>query len=185
MLAWLVHRLKATTETRMDVPHLKTPTEQRVWIDAMRARVLAEWNDDVLERFMRFWDEKAIARPNVHLPDTAARDMQLASDTRLRLASGRRLTFIRAQGNGGNVSFLVNDKPWTCPAGFLPALERLNHLYGESVGNLSAAVQTAMVPALKLFLTALAMGGAISVEPTTGYAGTQPQDETTASSTLS
>ena len=184
MLAWFVNRLKATTETRMDVPHLKGPAEQRAWIAAMRERIVADWNDGVLDRFMSVWDSNAIARPDVHLPDTAAREIQLTPDTRLRLASGRRLTFTTAQRHDVNVSFRVNDKPWTCPAGFVPALGRLNHLYGESVRDLCAAVQAALVPALPLFLTALAIGGAICVEPAIGRASIRPQDETMASPIL-
>jgi ribosomal protein L16 Arg81 hydroxylase len=184
MLAWFVNGLKAQIETRMDVPHLKGPAERRAWLAAMRDRIIADWNDDVLDRFMSTWDSKAIARSDVHLPDTAARDIQLGPDTRLRLASGRRLTFTSARRHDVNVSFLVNDKPWTCPVGFVPALGRLNHLFGESVRDLSAAVQASMVPALKLFLTALAMGGAISVEPAASRASMRAHDDTMASSMI-
>lgn len=184
MLAWFINGLKAHVETRMDVPHLKAPAEQRAWLATMRDRIIAGWSDDVLDRFMSRWDGKAIARPDVRLPDTAARDLHLRSDTRLRLASGRRLSFTSAQRHDVNVSFLVNDKPWTCPVDFVPALSRLNHLYGESVRDLSAAVHAPIVPALKLFLTALAMGGAICIEPAAGRTPIRPQEETLASSLL-
>jgi ribosomal protein L16 Arg81 hydroxylase len=184
MLAWFINGLKGHVDTRMDVPHLKGPAEQRAWLAAMRDRIVSGWSDDVLDRFMSVWDAKAIARPDVHLPDTAARDLHLGPDTRLRLASGRRLSFSSAQRHDVNVSFLVNDKPWTCPVGFVPALSRLNHLYGESVGDLSAAVQAPIVPALTLFLTALAMGGALCVEPAASRASTRAPDETMASSMI-
>jgi hypothetical protein len=184
MLGWFINRLKADTAVRMDVPHLKGPAERRAWIAAVRERIVAEWDDGVVDRFISVWDSKAVARPDVHLPDTAARDIQLGPGTRLRLAAGRRLTFTTAHGHAVNVSFLVDDKPWTCPVGFVPALGRLNHLHGTSVDDLCAAVQTPIVPALKLFLTALAVGGAISVEPAIGSTSTRPHDETIASLTL-
>jgi ribosomal protein L16 Arg81 hydroxylase len=163
MLEWVVNELKAVVDARMDVPHLKSPEEQRLWIERIREKILTAWNDDVIERFVAFQDRLAVARPDVHLPGAAARHISLTPETRLRLASGRRLHFKNVPGH--IVSFLVQDKEWSCAEALVPALARLNHLRGQSIAELCAAVPSSVAPELKLFLSALAMGGAISVEP--------------------
>jgi ribosomal protein L16 Arg81 hydroxylase len=163
MLEWFVNQLKAIVEARMDVPHLKSSQEQHAWIAMMRDRIVDAWSDDVVARFMEFQDTLPLARPNVHLPGTAARHIVLAPETRLRLASGRRLSFDDTRGD--DVSFLVQGKRWACAASLVPALARLNYLRGESIADLCAEVPSAAAPELKLLLSALAMRGVVSVEP--------------------
>ena len=129
----------------------------------MRDRILDAWRDDAVDRFMEFQDTLPLARPNLHLPGAADRHIVLTPNTRLRLASGRRLSF---EDNCGNdVSFLAQDKLWTCAASLVPALARLNYRRGESIADLCAAVPVSAAPELKLFLSALAMRGVVSVEP--------------------
>jgi ribosomal protein L16 Arg81 hydroxylase len=163
MLEWFVTQLKALGEARMDVPHLKSPAEQSAWIAAMRENIVKLWSDDVVDRFMVFQDTLAVARPDVRLPINAARHIVLTPETRLRLASGRRLYF--ADAPGSEVSFIVQDKLWTCAAHLVPALARLSHLHGESIAELCAAVPSSAAHELKLLLSALAMRGVVSVEP--------------------
>jgi hypothetical protein len=91
MLEWLVSQLKATVETRMDVPHLRTAPEQIAWIHALREHLLAAFDEHVVER--------------------------------------------------------------------------LSHLRSRSVRELGAEIPPGLRPALALYLTAMAMGGALSVEP--------------------
>lgn len=163
MLEWFVSELKAFVETRMDVPHLNTPEVRHAWIAAVRDRILSAWTDDVLDRFMAGEDRLAIARPDVHLPDNAAGRIVLTPEARLRLAIGRKLQF--ADAGDETVTFLVADHRWTCAAELVPALARLNHLRGQSIAELCAAVREAVVPELKLFLGVLAMSAVLSVEP--------------------
>jgi ribosomal protein L16 Arg81 hydroxylase len=163
MLEWFVTQLKADVDARMDVPHLKSPQEQTSWIAAMREKIVNFWSDDVIDRFMAFQDTLAVARPDVHLPSSAASQIVLTPETRLRLANGRRLYLTDVPGH--EVSFIVQDKRWTCDANLAPALVLLNHLRGESIADLCAAVPSAAAPALKVLLSALAMRGVVSVEP--------------------
>jgi ribosomal protein L16 Arg81 hydroxylase len=162
LLDWMTGQSPAPEETRMDVPHLKSRDEQRRWITDLREKISDAWNDDVIDRFMAYWDTLAVARPDIHLPGTADRHIVLAPDTRLRLASGRRLHF--AETDGHEVSFLAQDKRWTCAKRLVPALSQLNHLQGRSVDELCAAVPAAG-PELMVFLSALALSGVVSVEP--------------------
>jgi ribosomal protein L16 Arg81 hydroxylase len=164
MLTWFLNELKSTIEARMDVPHLQTAVEQQAWIAALRTHLLAAWDDTVLDRFMAFWDAKAVARPDVHLPGTAARNVTLTPETRLRLAQGRRLSFTVSDGDG-SARFVIDGKPWVCATGLVPALGRLSHLRSCSIGELHAAVAPGLAPALALLLTAMVMGGAVSVQP--------------------
>jgi ribosomal protein L16 Arg81 hydroxylase len=167
LLAWLVNQLKATVEARMDVPHLKTADEQTAWLAALRAHLIDAWDSRMLDRFMTFWDGRAVARPDVHLPDTAARDVALTSDTRLRLAKGRRLSFSSADASG-TVRFVVDGNPWTCAATLVPALERLHHIRYCAVREMRALIPSAAGPSLTLFLSAMVMGGLVSVQPAPG-----------------
>jgi ribosomal protein L16 Arg81 hydroxylase len=148
MLEWLRTELEAEVGVRMDVPHLKTAEEQSAWLRSMRERIMNIWTDDAIGRFMAVHDASAVARPDVHLPESAARHLALTPESRLRLASGRRLS-------------LAGDSDHD----LVPALSRLNHLRSESIADLSAAVPPAAVPRLRLFLEALAMSGVVSVEP--------------------
>lgn len=164
LLAWFVNELKANVEARMDIPHLKTAEEQNAWVDALRSHFVNAWDDTIVDRFMAFWDSKVVARPDVHLPETAAPDVALTPDTRLRLARGRRLSF-RAPDAEGTVRFLVDDKPWTCAATLVPALRCLGHIRTCSIREMRAAIPAAAGPGLTLLLTAMVLGGVVSVQP--------------------
>jgi ribosomal protein L16 Arg81 hydroxylase len=164
LLDWFGRELRDRVETRMDVPHLRKLDERRDWIAAMRRHIVSMWDDRVIDRFMSAWDAQAVARPALHLPDTAAASVELTPDTLLRLARGRCLHFT-AHGGQRTVRFLVQDRPWTCSASFVPALSRLSHVRGQAVSVLCNAVLPEAAPALKLFLTALAVGGVVAVEP--------------------
>lgn len=163
MVEWLLTELKGEVGARMDVPHLKTAEEQSAWLGSMRERIMNIWTDDAIGRFMAVHDASAVARPDVHLPESAARHLALTPESRLRLASGRRLSL--AGDSDHEMRFTVQNKTWTCDADLVPALSRLNHLRSESIADLSAAVPPAAVPRLRLFLEALAMSGIVSVEP--------------------
>jgi ribosomal protein L16 Arg81 hydroxylase len=164
MLSWLVNEMKAHDETRMDVPHLADAAARKIYVQNVSERLQALLDETVVERFMNWWDTKAIPRPVVRLPEAAmGTDLAITLESRLRLAAGSSLHFTPSNG-GRTVRFQAHDRPWECPADLVPALLRLGHIRSHTLQELSAELPSEVVPRLKLFVTALAIGNVVEVQ---------------------
>jgi ribosomal protein L16 Arg81 hydroxylase len=165
LLKWFVHQLKQHPEVRMDVPHLASSEEQQRYLARLRSLLVESWGDDLLDRFLADLDAKAPDRPHIRLPEGAVRgNAAMGPHSLVRLAVGRRLSFGALNGTE-SVSFRANDTRWQCSAEIVPALRALSHNKARSVRDLCSLLPTSQaVPKLKIFLTALAMGGVLWVE---------------------
>jgi ribosomal protein L16 Arg81 hydroxylase len=165
LLKWFVDQLKKHPEVRMDVPHLADAEDQQRYLGRLRSLLIESWSDDLLDQFLADLDAKALPRPHVRLPEGAIRgNATIGPDSQIRLAVGRGLWFGALNG-GETVSFRANDTEWQCSTEIVPALRALSHNSARSVRDLCSLLPTSQaVPKLKIFLTALAMGGVLWVE---------------------
>jgi ribosomal protein L16 Arg81 hydroxylase len=165
LLKWFVDQLKKHPEVRMDVPHLASSEEQQRYLARLHSLLVESWSDDLLDRFLADLDAKAPDRPYIRLPERAVRgSATMGPQSLVRLAVGRRLPFGALNGTE-SVSFRANGTRWQCSAEIVPALRALSHNRARSVCDLCSLLPTSQgVPKLKIFLTALAMGGVLWVE---------------------
>jgi ribosomal protein L16 Arg81 hydroxylase len=164
LLKWFVDQLKKHPEVRMDVPHLASSEEQQRYLARLHSLLVESWSDDLLDRFFADLDAKAPVRPHIRLPEGAVGNAAMGPHSLVRLAVGRRLSFGALNGTE-SVSFRANDTRWQCSAEIVPALRALSHNRARSVRDLCSLLPTSeAVPKLKIFLTALAMGGVLWVE---------------------
>jgi ribosomal protein L16 Arg81 hydroxylase len=165
LLKWFVEQLKKHPEVRMDVPHLADAEDRQRYLGRLRSLLIESWSDDLLDQFLADLDAKASARPHVRLPEGAIRgNATIGPDSQIRLAVGRGLWFGTLNGQQ-TVSFRANDTQWQCSTEIVPALSALSHNKARSVRDLCSLLPTSQgVPKLKIFLTALAMGGVVWVE---------------------
>jgi ribosomal protein L16 Arg81 hydroxylase len=165
LLKWFVDQLKKHPEVRMDVPHLANIEEQQRYLGRLRSLLIESWSDDLLDQFLADVDAKVSARPHVRLPEGVIRgNATIGPDSQIRLAVRRRLWFAALNGTE-SVSFRANDTQWQCSADIVPALRALSPNNPRLVRELYSLLPTSQaVPMLKIFLTALAMGGVLWVD---------------------
>ena len=163
-LEWFMSRLKGHAEARMNVPHPANAAEQRKYASRIRELLLESWGEGLLEQFLAEWESNLLLRSRIRLPLAPIEHrMPITLETQVRLAANRRLSFVKGAEN--SVSFHANGVRWHCPAGFVPALERLTDASCQSVEQLCSQLPDGVANSkLMTFLTALAMGGAVWME---------------------
>jgi ribosomal protein L16 Arg81 hydroxylase len=164
LLTWSVDALKKHPEVRMNVPEPASPAERKEYVSKLRELILEHWDDDVLDRFLAEWNGLPV-RPQLDLPHSpAACQAPITMETRIRLATTAQLLFL-AKGEDA-VSFHANGVWWDCSRNLVPALNLLRNDTSYSVGELCAHLsEPAAAMRFVTFLTVLAMGGAIWIEP--------------------
>ena len=168
LLAWFRSRLQRHADVRKNLPSLAGAEEQRAQIARMRALMLKDWDDGLLEEFLASWKSARRPRPRIHLPLAPLECAQpITAQTRIRLAADRRLSPL-ASADGG-LFFYANGVRWNCPAELAPTLGQLSDTAAVSVSQLCATLADDSAHAgLMTFLTALAMGGAVYLEGPAG-----------------
>src|SRR4029079_6334022 len=68
LLRWATERLKRHADVRMNLPHLASVDEGRSYERRLRYLVVADWTDDVVERFLTEWQSQIPMRTSVQLP---------------------------------------------------------------------------------------------------------------------
>jgi hypothetical protein len=165
LLTWYVSRLKKHADVRQNLPSFASLEEQKQYLRRLRCIFLDGWTDSLMDQFLIEHDAKAAPRPHVRLPEgVVKRELTIGSDSQIRLATGRRLKSQPFDGQE-TVSFHANDTRWECSKEIVPALQALSHNTPHSVSELCALLpDTKAAPKLKIFLTALAMGGVVWAE---------------------
>ena len=67
LLRWLVNRMRSRETFRMDLPRFATRETIQAHLMQMRGELLAEWDDDILNRYFADLDASAISRPRLSL----------------------------------------------------------------------------------------------------------------------
>jgi Cupin superfamily protein len=164
LLRWFTDGLKQHAEVRMNLPDPGSTAERKQYVSRLRELILEQWSDNVLDRFLAEWNAIPM-RPQVRFPFSPIEcRAPITLETRIRLSTTGQLSF--QAGTGDSISFSANGVWWQCPPGLVPALELLSGTTSRSVRELSAQIPNETVsPKLIAFLTGLAMGGVIWIEP--------------------
>lgn len=165
LLRWIIEQLKAHPEIRMNVPYLASDSDRKKYVERMRRLLAKTLSDNVLERFMAEWEVKIPLRPSFRLPlGPIESRAPITLETKVRLASSRRVAFIGSPTNG-IASFVACGIRSECSMDLVPALDRLSGTASCSVAELCAALpDQTTAPKLMILLSALAMRGALQLE---------------------
>jgi len=127
----------------------------------MRSELLAEWDDDILNRYFADLDASAIARPHLSLPVS---DSLPSGNMLVRLLAPRPLDL---KIDSGVVRFTSQRKEWRLTAEALPLLRHLDKHRVCSVSELCEVAKSEIDERrVKIFLKELLTNGLVAiVEP--------------------
>jgi ribosomal protein L16 Arg81 hydroxylase len=176
LLKWLEERLRASATFRRDLPRFASRAEQEAHVAELRAGLLAEWGDDLLERFYAHCDANAQPRPSLSLPWSAMPEaLPPSNETRVRLTAPRRLELESAAteeqagsqeqaGTEGILEFACQGKRWRFARAALAVLGPLNTGRDYSVSELcAAAAETLTEQTVRTFLGELIRHGLLAI----------------------
>jgi ribosomal protein L16 Arg81 hydroxylase len=161
LLRWLVNRMRSHEMFRMDLPRFATRETIRAHLMQLRSELLAEWDDDILNRYFSDLDASAIARPRLSLPVS---DSLPAGNMLVRLLAPRPLDL---KVESGVVCFTSQRKNWRLAAEALPILEHLDKHRVCSVSELCEVAKSEIDERrVRIFLKELLVNGLVAmVEP--------------------
>jgi Cupin superfamily protein len=172
LLKWLSERLRASETFRRDLPRFASRAERAAHVARLRNDLLAEWSEDVLERFYEHCDWSAQARAHTSLPWSVTPDVLPPSkEARVRLTAPRRLDLDGAGPEGqkstdGVVEFACQGKRWRFKSAALALLRPLSTGQAYSVAQLcEAALDTLDERTVRAFLGELILHGLLAVVP--------------------
>jgi hypothetical protein len=160
LVHWLADQIKSSTVGRKDLPHIANCDEQGAYLKELLNAVQDAWKPDLIERYMKSQDGRALPRTEVQLPYAATSEgLQLENSTRIKLTTPRRLD-LSGTPKDGYLAFKCFGKSWQCPEVALPALYVLNDGQAHTVGDLlSFTTNTSTAFVTQGFLSALVMDG--------------------------
>jgi ribosomal protein L16 Arg81 hydroxylase len=161
LLRWLVNRMRSRETFRMDLPRFATRETIQAHLLQMRSELLAEWDDDILNRYFADLDASAIARPHLSLPVS---DSLPSGNMLVRLLAPRPLDL---KIDSGVVRFTSQRKEWRLTAEALPLLCHLDKHRVCSVSELCEVAKNEIDERrVKIFLKELLTNGLVAiVEP--------------------
>jgi hypothetical protein len=179
LLKWLEERLRESTAFRRDLPRFADRAERQEHVARLRAELLAEWGEDVLERFFAHYDAHAQARPTMSLPWSATPEGLPPSDeARVKLTAPRRLELEsdadgeQQQGAERIVEFACLGKHWRFARPALAVLAPLNTGRVYSVAQLCEAARGSLAAeTVRTFLGELIRHGLLAIVPDEGRHG--------------
>ena len=161
LLRWLVNRMRSRETFRMDLPRFATPETIQAHLVQMRSELLAEWDDDILNRYFADLDTSAMARPHLSLPVS---DSLPSGNMLVRLLAPRPLDL---KIESGVVRFTSQRKDWRLAVATLPLLRHLDKHRVCSVSELCEVAKNEIdEQRVRIFLKELLVNGLIAiVEP--------------------
>jgi hypothetical protein len=135
LLGWLAEKMKASETARMAVPVNATSEEQREWLGRLRADLLAQWDEMLVERFAGEKDLAARPRPTLSLPGSVTRrPAGTGPDTLVELTLPRPLYFSYV---GGVASCDAGGSIWRMTREQARRLMLLNDFHPHRIGELA------------------------------------------------
>jgi ribosomal protein L16 Arg81 hydroxylase len=161
LLRWLVHRMRSRGTFRMDLPRFATRETMQAHLLQLRSELLAEWDDDILNRYFADLDALAMARPHLSLPVS---DSLPSGNMLVRLLAPRPLDL---KIESGVVRFTSQRKDWRLATEALPLLRHLDQHRVCSVSELCEVAKNEIDERrVKIFLKELLTNGLVAiVEP--------------------
>ena len=163
LLRWLVNRMRAHEVFRMDLPRFATPETIQQHLGKMRAELLSEWDDDILNRYFADHDASAVSRARLSLA-FAPGDSLPAGNMLVRLLAPRPLDL---KIESGVVSFSAQRRNWRLAVEALPVLRHLDKHRVCTVAELCEVAKSEVDERrVRMFLKELLMNGLVAiVEP--------------------
>ena len=163
LLRWLTDRLKESASFRRDLPRLAGHEALLAHAARLRAELLAAWDDELIERYLRDYDAQAEPRPRLSLPwSTTLAGLPPGRAAVVRLLAPRPLAFTSREGV---VEFDANRKRWRFAAAALLVLRPLAERRACTVAELCEAARGRLDErTVRLFLGELLRHGLVSVE---------------------
>lgn len=164
LLRWLVDRMRSREIFRKDLPRFATAETMQAHLMQMRDEVLAEWDDDILQRYLVNHDMAAIARPRLSLADAPVSNLLPSENMLVRLLAPRPLDL---KVESGVICFSSQRKDWRLA---VEALSILRHLDKHRLCSVSELCEVAKNEIderrVRIFLKELLMNGLVAiVEP--------------------
>jgi hypothetical protein len=161
LLRWLMNRMRSRERFRMDLPRFATRETIQAHLMQLRSELLAEWDDDILNRYFADLDASTIARSHLSLPVS---DSLPSGNMLIRLLAPRPLD---PKIESGVVRFTSQRKHWRLAVEALPLLRHLDKHRVCSVSELCEVAKNEIDERrVRIFLKELAMNGLVAiVEP--------------------
>lgn len=164
LLRWLVNRMRSREMFRMDLPRFATEETIQAHLMQMRSELLAEWDDDILNRYFADLDASAISRPRLSLACAPVAGSLPSGNMLVRLLAPRPLDL---KVESGVVHFTSQRKDWRLAVEALPILRHLDKHRVCSVSELCEVAKSEVDERrVRMFLKELLMNGLVAiVEP--------------------
>lgn len=160
LLRWLLDKLVAEAAFRKDLPRFSSDEEKHTHMEQLKDKLLAEWDESLLKRYLDDYDSMALPRPRTCLP-LSVTDESLSSSTLLRLSAPRPFNLAVKDGV---LEFDCNRKRWRFAAEALPVFRRLENRNICSVSELcEATAGTLDEKRVRTFINELLFNGLISI----------------------
>ncbi|HEU4508547.1 MAG TPA: cupin domain-containing protein [Pyrinomonadaceae bacterium] len=161
MLRWLVDRMRSSETFRKDLPRFATRETMQAHLMQMRSELLAEWDDDILQRYFADLDRSALPRPRLSLPSAPISEHFPSGDTVVRLLAPRPLDL---KVESGVVCFSSQRKNWRLAVQALPILRHLDKHRVCSVSELCEVAKSEVDERrVRMFMKELLMNGLIAI----------------------
>lgn len=164
LLRWLVNRMRSREMFRMDLPRFATRQTVEAHLMQLRGELLAEWDDDILNRYFADLDASAISRPRLSLACAPIAGSLPSRDMLVSLLAPRPLDL---KVESGVVRFSSQRKDWRLAIEALPILRHLDKHRVCSVSELCEVAKNEVDERrVQIFLKELVMNGLVAiVEP--------------------
>ncbi len=164
LLRWLVNRMRSSELFRMDLPRFATGENIKAHLMQMRAELLEEWDNDILNRYFADLDASAVSRPRLSLACAPVAGSLPSGNMLVRLLAPRPLNL---NVESGVVRFSSQRKDWRLAVEALPILSHLDKHRVCSVYELCEVAKNEVDERrVRMFLKELLMNGLVAiVEP--------------------
>lgn len=161
LLQWLVNRMRSRETFRMDLPRFATKETIQAHLLQMRSELLAEWDDDILNRYFADLDASAVSRPRLSLPGAPRGERLPSANMLVRLLAPRPLDL---KVESGVVRFSSQRKDWRLAVEALPMLTHLDKHRVCSVSELCEVAKSEVDERrVRIFLKELLMNGLVAI----------------------
>lgn len=161
LLRWLVNRMQSRELFRMDLPRFATRETIQAHLLQMRGELLAEWNDDILNRYFADLDSSAISRPRLSLPGAPIAGTLPSGAMLVKLLAPRPLDL---KVESGVVRFSSQRKDWRLALETLPILRHLDKNRVCSVSELFEVAKSEVDERrVRIFLKELLINGLVAI----------------------
>jgi ribosomal protein L16 Arg81 hydroxylase len=158
LVHWLGDQLRASEDFRAPLKRFASPDERRQQLASLREQLVAQLDDELLERYFAHHDRRARTRGWASLPWTAVPPAAPPLSARVSLATPRKLEIIR---DNGSIRFDANGRAWQFASETEPLLDVLAQ-GPATVGDLCSASELDHAR-VQQFVTELAQQGLVNV----------------------